>query len=652
MTRAPVDTEHEWLETDGLGGFASGTTAGIATRRYHGLLLVAEHPPADRRVLVNDAAVWLETPTGTRRFSRHRFTPDVTTDMDATQTGFESEPWPAFFYEAGGLSVKREIVALHGLPVVVVRYSFDRALADARLRIRPLLSGRDFHSLHHENPDFDFGPAQKSGERVAFRPYQGVTGVLSLANGVYRHAPEWYRRFQYDAERARGLDFVEDLASPGVFEIGLEGREATWVLGADTDAVRAFLGERSARAVAADVLTRERRRREHFRTPVERAADAYVVRRGEGKTIIAGYPWFGDWGRDTFIALRGLCLSTGRFGEALDILLAWSSVVSSGMLPNRFADRSGEEPEYNSVDAALWYVVCVGELLSADGAAVSAPDRRRLVNAVRSIVDGHLGGTRHGIRADADGLLAAGAPGVQLTWMDAKIGDWVVTPRVGKPVEIQALWLNALAVAEQLVSGQGRLLRRASEAFAGRFVDETTGALYDVVDVDHEPGKLDRSIRPNQVFAAGGLPFTVLSTEQRRRVLEVVERELWTPRGLRSLSPRDPAYVARYGGGVFERDSSYHRGTVWPWLAGPFIEAWVESRGGTPEAKRAARERFFEPLRESLVASGIGHVAEVTDGDLPHAPGGCFFQAWSVAELLRLERDVLHVGEHRSRRSA
>jgi predicted glycogen debranching enzyme len=432
---------------------------------------------------------------------------------------------------------------------------------------------------------------------------------------------------------------VEDLGSPGVFEIALDNREVSLVLAADTAEACAFLGDRSASTVAADVFAREHARRAAFRSSLHRAADAYLVRRGNGRTIIAGYPWFGDWGRDTFIAMRGLCFATGRTVEAKEILLEWANVVSLGMLPNRFADRADEAPEYNSVDAALWYVACVGELFAAD-VTLSSSERRELVNAVKGIMDGHLRGTRHGIRVDSDGLLAAGERGVQLTWMDAKIGDYVVTPRIGKPVDIQALWLNALSVAEQFVGGQGLLLRRAAEAFPRRFIDPG-GGLYDVVDVEHEAGKVDGSIRPNQVLAAGGLPFTPLSKEQCRRVLDVVECKLWTPFGLRSLAPDDPAYRPHYRGGVHERDSSYHQGTVWPWLAGPFIEAWVGSRGGTAEAKRAARERFLEPLKRALEVGGIGHVPEVTDGDDPHPPGGCFFQAWSLAELLRLEIDVL-----------
>jgi predicted glycogen debranching enzyme len=405
--------------------------------------------------------------------------------------------------------------------------------------------------------------------------------------------------------------------------------------------VGTFVGERSAAVVAADIVARESARRARFSNPLERAGDAYLVRRGEGKTIIAGYPWFGDWGRDTFIALRGLCLALGRFAEARDILIAWGATLSLGMLPNRFADRADEAPEYNSVDAALWYVLAVGELLASESRVVSPADRASLLSAVVGVIDGYSQGTRYGIRLDADGLLMAGVPGMQLTWMDAKVGDYVVTPRIGKPVEIQALWLNALSVADGLGRGRSAALRRGMEAFEQRFWNESTGCLNDVVDVDHEPRTTDPSIRPNQVFAAGGLPVTILSASRCRSVLDVVERELYTSGGLRSLAPSDPKYKGRYAGGVSERDSAYHQGTVWPWLSGPFIEAWVKSRGSTREAKKEARERFYEPLLSTLETAGLGHLPELTDGDAPHRPRGCFFQAWSVSEAIRVGRDVL-----------
>jgi predicted glycogen debranching enzyme len=376
-------------------------------------------------------------------------------------------------------------------------------------------------------------------------------------------------------------------------------------------------------------------------TALDRAADSYLVRRGRGRTIVAGYPWFTDWGRDTFIAVRGVCLAAERFDEARDILVEWADSVSEGMLPNRFADQ-GEAPEYNSVDASLWYVVAVAELIemTKGRGVVDERTRARLQDAVLRIVEGYAAGTRFGIRLDADGLLAAGVPGVQLTWMDAKVGDWVVTPRVGKPVEVQALWLNALSIASRLDARWAEPLARGRQAFLERFWNEERGSLADVVDVDHVSGTRDDAVRPNQILAVGGLPVAVLDGARAARVVDTVERRLVTPLGLRSLAPGEPGYAGRYEGNGLQRDSVYHQGTVWPWLMGPFVDAWVRVRGGTAAARRQAREQFVMPLLAHLGEAGVGHVSEIADGDSPFTQRGCPFQAWSVGELLRLDRVI------------
>jgi predicted glycogen debranching enzyme len=637
----PVDIASEWLEADGLGGFASCTTLGVATRRYHALLLSAEHPPSSRFVLVNGFRAWLETTSGRVQLTRHHFAPDVLTAADATIESFAAEPWPTTRYRTStGLVIVQETFAVHGSPTVVVSF---RAEGDARgvtLCIRPFLSGRDFHALHRENAGFRFEPEQR-GARLRFAPYPGVPSVDMLSNGEYSHAPEWYRSFRYIEEQSRGLDCDEDLATPGILRFALAGEPAVWILSASTPGAALPEGA-SAVAYLESSRRSESARRSSFPSALERAADSYLVARGKGRTIIAGYPWFGDWGRDTFIALRGLCLATGRFSEARDILVEWSSVVSDGMLPNRFPDGSGQ-PEYNSVDASLWYVIAAGELLDQPRGAslLTSAEHSALQSAILAIVNGYARGTRFGIRRDADGLLASGEAGVQLTWMDAKVGDYVVTPRIGKPVEIQALWLNALTVAVRFSAQLAPWLQAARAAFEARFWNEATGYLHDVVDVDHQAGRVDATLRPNQIFAVGGLPISLLSPERARRVLDAVEAQLWTPLGLRSLSPSDPAYVAHYTGGVRQRDTCYHQGTVWPWLMGPFVEAWLKSRGGTSSAMQEAEARFLAPLRAHLNQAGIGHVSEIADAEPPYTPRGCPFQAWSVSELVRLTRQVL-----------
>jgi predicted glycogen debranching enzyme len=313
------------------------------------------------------------------------------------------------------------------------------------------------------------------------------------------------------------------------------------------------------------------------------------------------------------------------------------------MLPNRFPD-GGEQPEYNSVDASLWYIVAVHDLLAAspkDNGIVSPSQRKSLQKAVDAILAGYSGGTRYGIRMEEDGLLAAGAPGVQLTWMDAKIGEWVVTPRIGKPVEVQALWLNALWIGSRFDACWKAALARGTESFAQRFWNGKSGCLFDVVDADHQPGNVDPSFRPNQIFAVGGLPLALVEGEAAKQIVDSVEQRLLTPLGLRSLAPDEPGYTPSYEGGVRERDGAYHQGIVWPWLIGPFVEAWVRVNGDNAAAKREARARFLTPLLAHLDYAGLGHVSEIADGEAPFMPRGCPFQAWSLAELIRLDRVVL-----------
>jgi len=636
------EAPHEWLEADGLGGFASGTATGIRTRRYHALLLAATTPPTGRMVLVNGFEAWIEGAGAPVALTSQAYLPDVVhSDGAARIASFHYEPWPRWTFRLpDGGSVEQELVAVHDAAAVLVRWRAHGPVAGT-LCVRPLLSGRDYHALHHENPDFRFA-TERTADRLSWRPYAGVPRIVARTNGTYVDAPLWYRDFRYDAERARGLDFSEDLASPGVLRFPLAAGPAVWLVAAEGHEDVLGGTDEDAAARAERLWAAEASRRAAFPSPLHRAADAYVVRRGAGRTLVAGYPWFTDWGRDTFIALRGVCLAAGRLALARDILLEWSDALADGMLPNRFPDR-GEAPEFNAVDASLWYVLVAEDLLAAPAAAtiVSAAARARLHVAQEAILEGYARGTRHGIRLDEDGLLAAGEPGVQLTWMDAKVGDWVVTPRIGKPVEVQALWLNALAAVGTRSPRWRAPGARGRASFVARFWDEARGCLHDVVDVDHRSGTVDPSFRPNQILAAGGLPERLLPAAQARRVVDAVETRLWTPLGLRSLAPGEPGYAPRYEGGVRARDGAYHQGTVWPWLLGPFVEAWVRARGGRSGAKREARARFLAPLQRHLETAGLGHVSEIADAEPPHTPRGCPFQAWSVGEALRLALAVL-----------
>ena len=628
------DPQAEWLETDGLGGFASGTVSGIRTRRYHALLLTATTPPAGRMVLVNGFDAWVQTSNGTFPISSQRYQPDfIHPDGVDRLIDFEPEPWPRWTYQIGeGLLVEQEVFVPRGASVVVVRWSLSES-GPASLIVRPFLSGRDFHGTHHENGVFNFS-AEVAGDRVTWSPYPGVPQVTARSNGQYRSQPDWYRNFAYSEEQARGLDFIEDLAAPGLFEFDLGAGRAELVFVAEGHEAVCFQS-------LDEIARREQARRIAFPSKLHKAADAYLVQRGTGKTIIAGYPWFGDWGRDTFIALRGLCLATGRYEDARDILVEWAGTVSEGMLPNRFPDK-GERPEFNSVDASLWYVIASHELLRTASSSCTADHIGKVESAIEAILDGYSQGTRFGIRLDECGLLACGVPGVQLTWMDAKVGDWVITPRIGKPVEVQALWLNALWIGAQRSPRWQSLFDSGIASFRSRFWNESRRCLFDVIDCDHQHGTLDTSLRPNQIFAVGGLPLCLLEDEPARAVVDAVEASLLTAKGLRSLRPGETDYHPRYEGGVVQRDGSYHQGTVWPWLIGPFVEAWLHVRGNSQSAVEEARSRFLPPLYEHLNEAGLGHVSEITDAEAPYTPRGCPFQAWSLGELLRLEHSILN----------
>ncbi|MDQ2919757.1 MAG: amylo-alpha-1,6-glucosidase [Verrucomicrobiota bacterium] len=651
----PIDPSAEWLETDGLGGFSSGTVSGIRTRRYHALLLTATTPPAGRVVLVNGFDAWVETPRGRFALSSQRYAPDVIHPDGASRIRFfEYEPWPRWrFRVAEDLVVEQELFVRPGESAIYMSWRVVAGTDDSgeesnhslghspsapptvKLQVRPFFSGRDFHSTHHEDDSFQFD-AEENGERVVWKPYANLPAIMAQSNGRFAREREWYRNFFYTEEEARGLDASEDLAVPGIFEFDLNEKPAVLMLAAVGHASTEI---DSIEKTYAEIRASELQRRNHFATPVHRAADAYLVKRGEGKTIIAGYPWFGDWGRDTFIAMRGLCLATRRLQEARDILIEWAGVISEGMLPNRFPG-SGHEPEYNSVDASLWYVIAAGDYLRAVAkkpGLTSDCHTEKLRDTVEAILTRYHDGTRFGIRADSDGLLRAGERGHQLTWMDARVDGREITPRIGKPVEIQALWLNALAIGAKFSNRWEAMFEKARPAFRARFWNDEGCYLYDVIDCDHQAGTVDRSFRPNQIFAVGGLPLILLPIDRARQVVDAVEERLLTPLGLRSLAPNESGFIGHYGGGAAQRDGSYHQGTVWPWLIGAFVEAWVRVRGNSNEAKEEAGRRFLMPLVEHLNHAGLGHISEIADGDPPHTSAGCPFQAWSLGELLRLD---------------
>lgn len=650
-----MNLEAEWLEPDGAGGFASGTVGGARSRRYHALLLPATRPPVARLALINGLEVWAQTAEGARHgLSTQRYEggggePVLQPRGQDLIVAFTAEPWPTWTFELpDGTQIVQEIFVHHATRLTAVCWRLARG-AGAALEVRPLFSGRDYHATHHENAAFDFTPTEETGS-VLWKPYPGVPGSRIWCNGAYRHEPAWYRNFLYPLERERGLDFLEDLAVPGVFAFAVRaGQNASMLLGA-TDLGPAALtlppGADAGKLLPA-LRTDEQRRRDRLEAPFARAADVFIARGLRGATILAGYPWFTDWGRDTFISLRGLCLATGRFDQAREILLQWTDALSEGMLPNRFPD-GGEAPEYNSVDASLWFIIAAHDYLAAaprprDASRLErvAADRKLLLAACQAILAGYADGTRHGIRADpADGLLFAGEAGCAITWMDGVCDGMAFTPRIGKPVEVQALWLNALWLMAPGSARWQALSRQAGRSFAARFWNADRGCLYDVVDCEGRAGENDGSLRPNQLLAIGGLPLSLLPLEQARSVVDLAEARLLTPMGLRTLAGGEPGYAPCYVGDRRSRDAAYHQGTVWPWLLGPFAEAWVRVRGDTRAARAQAQARFVAPL---LASAGDvpSRLTELADADAPHVARGCPFQAWSVAELARLSLTVL-----------
>jgi predicted glycogen debranching enzyme len=629
-----ADRSREWLVTNGRGSFASGTVAGLRTRRYHGLLVAARRPPVGRVVLASriaeTATVGDETiplfsvrwrgrdhpidPAGFQRLERFRLVGSI----------------PEWTYALGAARLSKRVWMEHGADTTYVRFDLARGDEPIRLSVDVFVEHRPFHETTAAGDwTMDVRPIAGGAEVHAF---EGATPVVITATaGQVEPRHVWYEGEFLEAEKARGLNATTDTLLAANVSVTVEaGESITLRIGAthgDTDGA----------------LDRRRRRDEelvagHDRAPawIRRlvlAADQFVVGRSSegraGSSIIAGYPWFEDWGRDTMIALPGLLLVTGRHREAAELLSTYAGYVEEGLIPNRFPD--GEDtPEYNTVDATLWFVAAVDEYKRATGDRALV---RQLWPVLVDIVDHHLQGTRHGIGVDsADGLLCASDPGWQLTWMDAKVGGRVVTPRMGKPVEVNALWYHSLMVMESLAEWLGEAERRFGEA-AGRvrrsfqrFWSDELGFCFDVID---GPEGNDPALRPNQLMAVS-LRHSPLRPDRMRAVVDICARALFTPVGLRTLGRRDPDYHGRYGGGPVERDDAYHQGTVWPWLLGPFVTAHHRVHGDADLARS-----FLEAIPIHLAEAGIGSVSEVFDGDPPHVPGGTVAQAWSVAEILR-----------------
>jgi predicted glycogen debranching enzyme len=640
----------EWLVTNGLGGYASGSLAGIATRRYHGLLIAALEPPVGRTVLVGglvERASFVGDRLGGRTFA-----------LDTQEyAGGTIDPHgyrlvesfvldgsiPTWTFALDDALLERSIWMEHGENVTYVRYRVVRSSRVIDLSVTPLVTYRDHHSLRFGmgwSPAVDLHPnglVVRAGKNAV--PFHVLTTGATI-----EPVQDWWWGFEHREEAARGLDDRSDMFAAGMLRRSLSAG-ATWTLALSVPETPDLDGE--------EALDRERVRERDLlemagaagSSPLVRrlvlAADQFLVRRDRPDgaehttTVIAGYHWFNDWGRDAMIALPGLTLATGHAEEGAAILRSFAGFVSDGLLPNNFPDRAGAAPGYNTADASLWFVHALRAWRDAtsDDSLVD-----ELLATLREIIERHIAGTRFGIGADpADGLLRAGEPGLQLTWMDAKINDWVVTPRIGKPVEINALWYNALRTVGGWLAGRGDdagprylgLADQVAASFRARFWRPNLRYCADVVDgVSGDELRL----RPNQIFAVS-LPFALLDGDPARQVVDAVGRSLLTSYGLRSLAPTDPAYRGTYGGNARRRDEAYHQGPAWSWLIGAYADA-VERVSGD----RALARSVLEPFQDHLLDAGLGSISEMFDGDPPHTPRGAIAEAWGVAEVLRASR--------------
>ncbi|MBP9698444.1 MAG: glycogen debranching enzyme family protein [Elusimicrobia bacterium] len=622
----------EWLETNGRGGYALGCESGGATRRYHGLLTAAIKPPLSRFQLVNRLEETVRTPGGSVSLSRQSY-PGVPAAVAPELSSFRINTFPTWTFSVGDSEIEKTFFLRYGEDTAVVTYRL-RAGPPVEMDIRPLLSFRDHHAVGRQDDRFEGRWTTDSRgfgvNTTAPRPLS----VWATAGGFFQD-PHWYARQRYDEEERRGLECEEDVWGPGTFLFSLAAGSGVSVVfstvhGPDTAVDRWEEEEREQRhRVARASLARG-----PLGNTLTMAADSFIVSRGSGASVIAGYPWFGDWSRDALVSFPGLFLATGRWREAPGLLDTFARHARQGLLPNFFPEGAASVA-YNAVDAPLWFVRAVQAYhrVTHDDAAV-----RRWLPVMRDMVDAFQNGAGYNIHMDGDGLIVAPAADVALTWMDARVDGRPVTPRAGKPVEIQALWYNALQFLVEIqlklkepTRGYDKLAEIARRTFNEKFWNDSAGYLFDVIDGKHR----DDSIRPNALLAIG-LPYEILEESRFLSVVDRAARDLLTPRGLRTLAPGHPAYRGRCDGPLSQRDRAYHQGTVWPWLLGPFVTAYVKAHGPTEQTKTHVRA-IVEPLRTHLDAEGaLGQVSEIFDGDAPHAPRGCPAQAWSVGELLRV----------------
>jgi len=648
----------EWIITNGLGGFASSTILGINTRKYHGLLIAAFNPPVDRRVLLTKLDEAITVNGKTYLTGSNEFKDDIKPKGYKFLSDFSLAPFPTYTYNIKGVQLQKTIFMSHGKNATIVSYEvFNPHKNKVTIQVLPLVNSRHFHATTNKN-ELDWRVLQKIFNRgVILQPSIPLsTLILSSSDGSYFATEgEWIEKVYFRVDDARGDDFFDDEYKPGFFEFNVASMKTkrfhvlTVAGKSESEAREVFSSISNIEALYNSELRRlegllKEFQRQHVDVKMEDwlkwvlfAADSFIADRRSTKTksVIAGYHWFEDWGRDSLISLPGLTLVTGRFKDAKEILLTFKHYCYKGLIPNRFPDSPEEKPIYNTVDATLWYFNAVLQYLKYTNDFDFV--KEEIWDTLNSILDNHIQGTLYDIRMEDDGLIAHGP---QLTWMDAKVGEWIVTPREGKAVEIQALWYNALKTMELLAKHFNQkeeaekyssIAEKAKKSFIEKFWNPQKEYLFDVVKGQHG----DPSLRPNQVIAAS-LDFSMLDKVKGEKVVEAVWKNLWGTYGLKTLTEDDPRYVGIYLGDRVHRDSAYHNGTVWAWLLGPFTTAFLKVKDYEESWRIFAFENFLRPLfQKEVFQAGLGTISEIFDGDFPHASRGCISQAWSVAEPLR-----------------
>lgn len=642
----------EWLCTNGLGGYASGSVSGANTRKYHGYLVVAARPPVDRFVMLSRVEDRITIGEHTYDLSTDEF-PDVVHPQGyLSLQSFTQAAGPTWRFELAGSIIEKTIHLVQGENTVIVRYKLISSPSNkpAQLTVQPMFAGRDFHHTIQAQyrPTWQSQIDSEDPKVLRLTVAECPVSLAITHNAAHFSShPCWWYNFIFRQERTRGYPDRDDLWTPGTLMFDLKLGETVGFICSTKPVPFAqqaqLVAAEEARFTKLHHAFAQIDPKDELLAELSVAADQFVVRRGvtgaagsREMSVIAGYPWFEDWGRDTFISLPGLTLVTGRFDAARSILATFADHLRRGLLPNRFPDKA-TTPEYHTVDASMWFVHAAYQYwrYSGDGKFLAT----YLYRPLCEIMDAYRNGTDFGIRMDSDGLIRAGQPQVQLTWMDAKVGDWVVTPRHGKPVEINALWYNNLrimALVAELANDPQRsndfatLAQQVAETFTNAFWNKASECLYDVVD---DNGGKDPAIRPNQLLATS-LPFSPLEMALQKKIIKTTQQHLLTPMGMRTLAPGSLGYHGRCAGDQLARDMAYHQGTVWPWLIGPFISGYVRTHQNTPEARAQAR-LFLVPFAEHLHKAGISSISEIADGDAPHSPRGCIAQAWSVAEVLR-----------------